>query len=65
MAPRRDGTPIRIIRFTDSLLKEGVEMQIIEGVAVKVFGAARTVADWFRHRGRVGPPVEIEGLRGL
>ena len=62
-APQRDGTPIRIVRFTDSLLREGFETHVIEGVAVKVFGAARTVADCFRHRGKVGLPVAIEGLQ--
>jgi len=62
-APQRDGTPIRIIRFTDSLLREGVETHIIEGVAVKLFGAARTVVDCFRHRSKVGLPVAIEGLQ--
>jgi len=62
-APQRDGTPIRIVRFTDSLLSEGFETHVIEGVAVKVFGAARTVADCFRHRGKVGLPVAIEGLQ--
>lgn len=62
-APQRDGTPIRIVRFTDSLLREGVETHVIEGVAVKVFGAARTVADCFRHRGKVGLSVAIEGLQ--
>lgn len=62
-APQRDGTPIRIVRFTDSLLKEDVEVHTIEGVEVRVFGAAKTVADCFRHRGKVGLPVAIEGLR--
>lgn len=62
-APQRDGTPIRIVRFTDSLLREGVETHLIEGVAIKVFGAARTVADCFRHRGKVGLQVAIEGFQ--
>lgn len=62
-APQRDGTPIRIVRFTDGLLRDGVETHAIEGVAVKVFGAARTVADCFRHRGKVGLSVAIEGLQ--
>ena len=62
-APQRDGTPIRIVRFVDSLLREGVETHVIEGAAVKVFGAARTVADCFRHRGKVGLQVAIEGLQ--
>ena len=62
-APKPDGTPIRIVRFTDSLLKEGVETHVIEGVAVKVFGTARTVADCFRHRSKIGLAVAIEGLQ--
>ena len=62
-APKRDGTPIRIVRFTHSLLREGVDTHVIEGVAVKVFGVARTVADSFRHRGKVGLSVAIEGLQ--
>lgn len=62
-APQRDGTPVRIVRFTEGLMKEGFETHVIEGVAVKVFGAARTVADCFRHRSKVGLPVAIEGLQ--
>lgn len=62
-APQRDGTPVRIVRFTDGLMKEGFETHVIEGVVVKVFGAARTVADCFRHRSKVGLPVAIEGLQ--
>lgn len=62
-APQRDGTPVRIVRFTDGLMKEGFEKHIIEGVEVKVFGVARTVADCFRHRSKVGLPVAIEGLQ--
>lgn len=61
--PQRDGTPIRIVRFTYSLLREGFETHVIEGVGVKVFGAAKTVADCFRHRGKVGLSVAIEGLQ--
>ena len=61
--PKPDGTPIRIVRFTDKLLAEGVETHLIESVPVKVFGAARTVADCFRHRSKVGLSVAIEGLQ--
>jgi predicted transcriptional regulator of viral defense system len=61
--PKPDGVPIRIIRFAESLLAEGVETHRIEGVPVKVFGVAKTVADCFRHRNKVGLPVAIEGLQ--
>ena len=51
------------MRFADSLRREGVETHVIEGVAVKVFGLAKTVADCFRQRGKVGLSVAIEGLQ--
>jgi predicted transcriptional regulator of viral defense system len=51
------------VRFTDSLLSESVDTYLIEGVSVRIFGAAKTVVDCFRHRGKVGLPVAIEGLQ--
>jgi len=62
-APKSDGTPIRIVRFTESLLHESVETHVIEGVPVKVFGIAKTIADCFRYRSKIGPPVALEGLQ--
>lgn len=62
-APRPDGSSIRIVRFTAGLLGEGVETHLIEGVPVKVFGVAKTVADCFRHRNKIGQSVAIEGLQ--
>jgi predicted transcriptional regulator of viral defense system len=62
-APRHQGVPIRIVRFADGLMREGIEACVIEGVTVKVFGVARTLADCFRHRRTVGLAVAIEGLR--
>jgi len=66
---RNDWTPksgdlsIRVVRFSDDLLSQGVETHVIEGVSVKVFGVAKTVADCFRHRGRIGLAVALEGLQ--
>lgn len=62
-APKSDGSSIRIVRFTESLLAEGVETHIVEGVPVKVFGIAKTIADCFRHRSKIGLTVAIEGLQ--
>jgi len=62
-APKAEGVPIRVVRFTDSLLVETVEIHEIEGVSVKVFGVAKTVADCFRHRSKIGLTVAIEGLQ--
>ncbi|MDZ7827742.1 MAG: type IV toxin-antitoxin system AbiEi family antitoxin domain-containing protein [Gammaproteobacteria bacterium] len=66
---RNDWTPksgdlsIRVVRFSDDLLSQGVETHVIEGVSVQVFGVAKTVADCFRHRGRIGLAVALEGLQ--
>ena len=62
-APKRDGAPVRLVRFTDRLLTEGVESHTVEGVPVKVFGVAKTIADCFRYRNKIGLSVAIEGLQ--
>ena len=61
--PKSSDMPIRMLRFSDDLLAESVETHVIEGVSVKVFGAAKTVADCFRHRGKIGVPIALEGLQ--
>ncbi|MYZ46199.1 type IV toxin-antitoxin system AbiEi family antitoxin domain-containing protein [Propylenella binzhouense] len=62
-APKPDSSSIRIVRFTESLLTEDVETHIIESVPVKVFSVAKTIADCFRHRSKIGQTVAIEGLQ--
>ena len=54
---------IRVLRFSDNLLSENVETHVIEGVRVKVFGVAKTIADCFRHRGKIGLSIALEGLQ--
>jgi len=61
--PKPGDLPIRVLRFSDELLSEGVETHEIEGVPVKVFGVAKTLADCFRHRGKIGLSVALEGLK--
>lgn len=66
---RNDWTPkpsdmrIRAVRFSEDLLNESVETHVIEGVTVKVFGVAKTIADCFRHRGKIGLSIALEGLQ--
>ncbi|ASP73348.1 transcriptional regulator [Sinorhizobium meliloti] len=62
-APKSDGTPIHIVRFTESLLNDSVETHVVEGVTVKVFGVVKTIADCFRYRNKIGLSVAIEGLQ--
>lgn len=62
-APKDGNPPIQIVRFTDALLTDDVMNVSIEGVPVKVFGVAKTIADCFRHRRTVGQSVALEGLQ--
>lgn len=55
--------PLRIVRFSDRALRDGVENRTIEGVLVKVTTAARTVADCFKYRNKIGLDVALEALR--
>ena len=53
----------RIVRFSGAALAEGVESHLIEGVPVRVYGIAKTVADCFKYRRKIGTDVAIEALR--
>jgi predicted transcriptional regulator of viral defense system len=62
-SPRSDGPPLRIVRMSGSAFDSGVEFHQIEGVTVRVYGAAKTVADCFKFRSKVGLDVALEALR--
>ena len=55
--------PVRFARFSGSRLLRGIEIHVIDGVSVPIFGVAKTVADLFRYRLTVGVNVALEGLR--
>jgi len=62
-SPKSDRPPQRIVRFAAALLTDSVETHVIEGVPVRIFGIAKTIADCFRHRRTIGLTVAIEGLQ--
>lgn len=62
-SPKDGEPPVRIVRFTEALLADGVETHTVESISVRIFGVAKTVADCFRHRRTVGISVAIEGLQ--
>ncbi|MFC1806268.1 type IV toxin-antitoxin system AbiEi family antitoxin domain-containing protein [Planctomycetota bacterium] len=61
--PRVDAPPVRLVRFSGKALEEGIGEHNIEGVIVKVYCAAKTVADCFKYRNKIGLDVAIEALR--
>lgn len=61
--PRVEYPPLRIVRLADGFLREGIETHRIEGVAVPIFGVAKTICDVFRHRNSIGINVAVQGLK--
>jgi predicted transcriptional regulator of viral defense system len=43
--------------------RAGVETHHIEGVDVKIYSAAKTVADCFKFRNKIGTDIAVEALR--
>jgi predicted transcriptional regulator of viral defense system len=62
-APKMDYPPIRIVRFSGEALTVGVEDHVIDGVPVRVTSVARTVADCFKFRNKIGLDVALEALQ--
>jgi predicted transcriptional regulator of viral defense system len=62
-APHFEAREVRIFRFSSKALAEGVEKHDIDGVEVRVYSAAKTVADCFKYRNRTGLDLAIEALR--
>jgi len=62
-APKVAFPKVRLVRFSGPALTEMVSKQVIEGVAVPVYTAAKTVADCFKYRNKVGQDVALEALR--
>ena len=61
--PAVESPVLRVVRFSGRALAEGIEAHQIEGVQVHVYGAAKTVADCFKYRHKIGIDVAIEALR--
>lgn len=62
-APKVEGLQLRVMRFSGPSFTEGIQKHTIEGVPVRVYGPAKTVADCFKYRNKIGQDVAIEALR--
>jgi predicted transcriptional regulator of viral defense system len=61
--PKVDHPPLRVVRFSGKAFTDGVEHHRIEGVNVRIYSAAKTVADCFKYRNKIGVDVAVEALR--
>lgn len=62
-APRNPPVMTKIIRASGEALTAGIQRHSVEGVHVPITVPAKTVADCFKYRSRVGLDVAMEALR--
>lgn len=61
--PRIDDPKLRVAYFSGAALTEGIEQHVAEGVTLRVTTPAKTVADCFKYRNKIGIDVAVEALR--
>lgn len=63
LPPRLNSPAIRVVRMSGGSLTQGIERIEVDGVKVPVFNAAKTIADCFKFRNKIGLDVALEALR--
>lgn len=61
--PKEPLLPLQIVYFSGNALKSGIERHEIEQVTVRIYCAAKTIADCFKFRNKIGQDIAIEALR--
>lgn len=60
--PKLDSVAVRVVRMSGDALRQGIEHRELDGARVPVYGAAKTVADCFKFRNKIGLDVALEAL---
>lgn len=55
--------PLAVVRYSGAAFSDGIESHRIEGEAVRVYSVAKTLADLFKHRNKIGLDIALEALR--
>lgn len=61
--PRMDYPPVKMVQFTSDAYTAGVEEIECDGAKLRMFSVAKTVADCFKHRNKIGLDVALEALK--
>jgi hypothetical protein len=52
-----------VFRFSGAALSEGIELHEMDGCEVRVYSPAKTVADCFKFRNKLGVDIAIDALK--
>lgn len=61
--PSVESPVLRMVRFSGRSLAEGIKTHVNESVPVRIYSPAKTVADCFKYRNKIGMDVALEALR--
>jgi len=61
--PKIDYPLLRVLRFSGVALTEGVDTHLVEGLSTNIYNPAKTIADCFKYRNKIGIDVALEALR--
>jgi predicted transcriptional regulator of viral defense system len=61
--PTLDYPPVKMVQFSGEAYAQGVEIMAADQVPLRVYGVAKTVADCFKHRSKIGLDVALEALK--
>jgi predicted transcriptional regulator of viral defense system len=62
-APRITSPAVRLVRFSGRALNFGIQGKEVRGGKIRVFSPAKTVADCFKFRNKIGVDVALEAVR--
>jgi predicted transcriptional regulator of viral defense system len=62
-SPKLDYPPVRIVHFSEAAFEFGIETHSEDGGTLRVYSPAKTVADCFKFRSKIGMETAIQALR--
>lgn len=63
VTPRITEHQVKYVWYSEKMLNEGVDTVTIDGVPIRMFCPAKTIADCFKYRNKIGMEVCLEALQ--
>jgi len=61
--PKIDHPRVQVLNMGDAAFLAGVEEHTMAGAKIRVYGVAKTIADCFKYRNRIGFDIAMEALQ--
>jgi predicted transcriptional regulator of viral defense system len=61
--PKIKYPPVRLVRFSGKALRFGIQEHNVRGGRIRIYSPAKTVADSFKFRHKIGSDIAIEALK--